>query len=175
MQFNFPAPKEKLVRLGEVSLGSIIRFTDSSKRAQTLAQAQVEPGENLFLVFAEAEDRVKPAPGHANLMSIDGEHTFRRQNDRLVVVHEVASYGFSGGTTKAIESVPVGDVIIYGITEKGFVNKKPKERREFLYARTKETPAVVGRVPFVSLAGKKIFLDDDRMVLAVDGFALNFK
>lgn len=172
---NFPAPKETSVPLSKLLPGAIVRFTDSSKRAQTLAQAQVEPGENLFLVFTAEEESVKITSKYANLMSLDGEHVCRSQNDWLVVVQEVMSYKFSGGTLVTIESLGMGNVIIYGITEKGFVNKGFRERSEFLYVRTKETPSVTGRIPFVSLAGKKIFLDDDRIVLAVDGFVLNFK
>lgn len=175
MQLNFPVPKEKLVPLCKVPSGSIIRLTDSSQRAQTLVQAQVEPGSNLFMVFEGEEEKKKFALGYANLMSLDGEHICRRQNDRLVVVHQVASHEYSGCEFKAVESVRTGFVIIHGVTERVFASLKPKEQYEFLYIRTKETPAVIGRIPFVSLVGKKIFLDDDRMVCAVNDFVLNFK
>jgi len=175
MQLIFPVPKEKLVPLSKVPAGSIIRLTDSSQRAQTFVQAQVEPGSNLFMVFEGEEEKKKFALGYANLMSLDGEHVCRRQNDRLVVVHEVSSHEYSDGEFKAVESVHTGFVIIHGITERVFASMKPKEQYEFLYVRTKETPAVIGRFPFVSLSGKKIFLDDDRMVFAVNDFSLNFK
>lgn len=166
--FDIPAPETCV--LGNCALGSIVYLLDSERGAQSRVEAMANPGEELFLVH----NSIKPEKGHVDLVSLDGAHTFRRQDDRQIAVigleHVLAK---NSGVIKAVGSFAGNSCVVIHNNDRtqmfdidafatAKMKKVQKKLLKYLWIVVKEAPAPAGKVALVSFAGEKIFVDDDR-------------
>ena len=162
MQIAFVLPsKRKQIKLGKVKPGTIVRFADSGKYVSGLSDAVANPKENLFVVFKDQ----KPTKGHTDLVSIDGQHMFRRTNDRMVVIH-----GTLGGNTHRNSTLSPKPVRISEV-QPGELAALPRSGDIFMIA--KGAPLSNEKVSVISIDGNRIFFDDDLLIHVFPDASIN--